>query len=168
MMPFIQNVSADMVKDGKHFFPGDNSMLIQITDPCNASFFASGGFPVPKHPFREVHQFQFFDCDDENHPIYGEFCITDDDAFNLVKCLRHALDNRMQVVVHCHAGVCRSGAVAEVGVIMGFTDGGGNTRIPNVLVKRKLMQVLGLAYDEKAELKARYDKYLEEKGRYYL
>lgn len=37
-MPFIQNVSAEAVMKGTHFDCGENSMLIQITDPCNASF----------------------------------------------------------------------------------------------------------------------------------
>ena len=52
----------------------------------------------------------------------------------------------MNVVVHCHAGVCRSGAVAEVGVMMGFADC-ERFRIPNLLVKHKMMRVLGWTYD---------------------
>jgi hypothetical protein len=40
-------------------------------------------------------------------------------------------------------GVCRSGAVAEVGVMMGFRDV-GNWRAPNSMVKRKLMEQLGM------------------------
>jgi len=42
---------------------------------------------------------------------------------------------------HCVAGVCRSGAVAEVGTMLGFTDT-ETFRIPNVMVKRKLIQQL--------------------------
>lgn len=68
-----------------------------------------------------------------------------------------ALEERMNVVVHCHAGICRSGAVAEVASLVGFQVLDG-LRIPNVLVKKKLMQALGLSYDENAELKARYDQ----------
>jgi hypothetical protein len=52
----------------------------------------------------------------------------------------------MNVVVHCHAGICRSGAVAEVGVMMGFADC-ERFRIPNLLVKHKMMRVLGWAYN---------------------
>lgn len=166
MTSTIQNVSREMVAKGNHFDCGENSMLIQISDNGYSGpyAFSSSGFPNPKHKFKEVHQFVFHDVDDENHPSLGEFCITDNQAFELVKCLRHALDNDMNVVVHCHAGVCRSGAVAEVAVMMGFNDGGGNSRLPNVLVKKKMMQVLGLAYDEKAELKARYEKLLADKA----
>ena len=53
----------------------------------------------------------------------------------------------MNVVVHCHAGVCRSGAVAEVGVMLGFDDS-ESFRSPNLLVKHKMMKVLGWTYDE--------------------
>jgi rhodanese-related sulfurtransferase len=52
----------------------------------------------------------------------------------------------MNVVVHCHAGICRSGAVCEVGVMMGFTDC-ERFRAPNLLVKHKMMRVLGWTYD---------------------
>jgi hypothetical protein len=51
------------------------------------------------------------------------------------------------VIVHCVAGVCRSGAVCEVGVIMGFDDT-EVFRSPNLLVKHKMMKVLGWLYDE--------------------
>jgi L-serine deaminase len=52
----------------------------------------------------------------------------------------------MNVVVHCHAGICRSGAVTEVATMMGFTAT-ERLRIPNMLVKHKMMKVLGLTYD---------------------
>ena len=61
--------------------------------------------------------------------------------------LAYAKDNHMNVIVHCHAGVCRSGAVAEIGVAMGFSDTEA-FRSPNLLVKHKMMKVLGWTYDE--------------------
>jgi len=61
--------------------------------------------------------------------------------------LQHAKDNRMNVVVHCFAGICRSGAVCEVGVMMGFEDT-GRFRSPNLLVKHRMMRALGWTYDE--------------------
>lgn len=48
----------------------------------------------------------------------------------------------MNVIVHCHMGICRSGAVAAVGVMMGFNDVGSH-RIPNLLVKHRMMAALG-------------------------
>ena len=53
----------------------------------------------------------------------------------------------MDVIVHCVAGVCRSGAVCEVGVMMGFDDT-EDFRSPNLLVKHKMMKILGWTYDE--------------------
>jgi len=80
----------------------------------------------------------------------SEFAITDAQAAELVRLLQHAWENRMNVVVHCHAGVCRSGAVAEVGVMMGFADC-ERFRIPNLLVKHKMMKLLGWTYDSEEE-----------------
>jgi predicted protein tyrosine phosphatase len=136
-MPWIQNVSRAAVAAGQHMHVRDNCMLIQIVGPAEP-------FPVPKYQFREVHQFEFMDLEQDD-PGFGEFKITDQQAADLVGLLQHALHTGQDVIVHCVAGVCRSGAVAEVGVIMGFDDA-GEFRIPNLLVKHKMMQVLGLTY----------------------
>jgi predicted protein tyrosine phosphatase len=136
---WIQNVALSDIPKGHHVRVGENSMLIQIVDPCME-------FPTPLHKFKEVHQFEFLDL--ERDDKFGEeFKITDEQAEQLVKLLQHALENRMDVVVHCVAGVCRSGAVCEVGVMMGFQDT-EDFRSPNLLVKHKMMKVLGWTYDE--------------------
>jgi len=138
-MPWIQNVALADVRKGHHFDAGNNSMLIQIVDPACE-------FPTPMKQFREVHQFEFLDAErDDKYP--DECKVTEEQAQQLVTLLQKALDNRMNVIVHCHAGVCRSGAVAEVGVMMGFDDT-ESFRSPNLLVKHRMMQVLGLTYDE--------------------
>jgi len=138
-MPWIQNVSLADIPKGYHVRVGENSMLIQIVDPCMT-------FPVPKHQFKEIHQFEFLDL--ERDDSYGEeFKINDEQAKSLVQLLQHALESRMDVIVHCVAGVCRSGAVCEVGVMMGFSDTEA-FRNPNLLVKHKMMKVLGWTYDE--------------------
>jgi len=136
---WIQNVSFADIPKGHHVAVGVNSMLIQIVDPAME-------FPVPKHQFKEVHQFEFLDL--ERDDKFGEeFKITDAQAEELVRLLQHALDNHMDVVVHCVAGVCRSGAVCEIGVMMGFNDT-EVFRSPNLLVKHKMMKKLGWTYDE--------------------
>lgn len=147
-MPWIQNVALADIPKGHHVAVGGNSMLIQIVDPDME-------FPTPRHTFKEVHQFKFLDIEDDGltNDGSGELIdmswglITDAQAEQLVRCLEHALENRMDVVVHCHAGVCRSGAVAEVGVMMGFQDAEA-FRSPNLAVKHKMMKVLGWTYDE--------------------
>jgi hypothetical protein len=76
-----------------------------------------------------------------------EVKISQTQAEEIVRLLQHALDNRMNVVVHCMAGLCRSGAITEVGVMMGFDDT-KRFRSPNLLVKHSLMKALGWTYDE--------------------
>ena len=138
-MPWIQNVAYADIAKKHHVAVGENSMLIQIVDPAMT-------FPTPAHQFKEVHQFEFLDLErDDNYA--EEFKITDKQAEQLVRLLQHALDRRMDVIVHCVAGVCRSGAVCEVGVMMGFQDT-EVYRSPNLLVKHKMMKVLGWTYDE--------------------
>lgn len=138
-MPWIQNVALCDIPKGNHIRVGENSMLIQIVDPAME-------FPTPKHKFKEVHQFEFLDLE-VNDPWGEEFKVTDEQAIELVRLLQHALDNHMDVIVHCVAGVCRSGAVCEVGVMMGFQDT-EDYRSPNLMVKHKMMKALGWAYDE--------------------
>lgn len=144
MTNWIQNVGAVDIPSGNHFDCGENSMLIQITDP-ETDGFCTPWLPTPKHTFKEIHQFQFLDIEDNDVNV-DRYGITDAQAAQLVNLLKHALDNRMNVVVHCFAGVCRSGAVAEVGVMMGFVDAKA-FRIPNTRVKTKMMRVLGWTYD---------------------
>lgn len=138
-MPWIQNVALADIPKRHHIDAGENSMLIQIVDPAME-------FPVPMHNFKEVHQFEFLDLE-VNDPWGDEFKITDEQAQQLVTLLEDALAKCMNVVVHCVAGVCRSGAVCEVGVMMGFKDTEA-FRSPNLMVKHKMMKVLGWTYDE--------------------
>ena len=139
MTPWIQNVSLADIPKGFHIDAGINSMLIQIVDPAME-------FPTPLKQFREIHQFEFLDLE-ESDPWGEEFKITDDQARQLVKLLQHAFANKMNVVVHCVAGVCRSGAVCEIGVMMGFRDT-EVYRSPNLMVKHKMMRELGWTYDK--------------------
>lgn len=139
-MPFIQNVALSDIKKGKHYDPGPNNVLIQIVD-CGMEF------PEPQYKFNNVHQFQFLDLEKNDECIEPEMKITDHQAKSLVLILQQALLNRSNVVVHCIAGVSRSGAVCEVGIQMGFDDT-EDFRSPNLLVKHKMMDYLGLPYDE--------------------
>jgi len=137
MKPWIENISLDDVRKGYHYDPGFNSMLIQIVDP-------GVEFPKPKYDFRKTYQFYFLDVED-NEPdgcLY-DAAITNEDAKGIAEALREAWNEHMNVVVHCHMGVARSGAVAEVGTMIGFRDT-EKFRIPNLMVKHKLMHYLGL------------------------
>jgi predicted protein tyrosine phosphatase len=138
MIRWIENVSWDDVKNGRHSDLGENTWLIQIADP--ATF-----FPEPLHNFRFVSQFEFLDAEDEDG-FPDEAKISDDQAKQIVNILKAALDMNMNVLVHCHAGICRSGAVVEVGTMLGFTAT-ERYRQPNLRVKHKMMKALGMYYD---------------------
>ena len=135
---WIENVSRENVKNGEHFNAGENSMLIQIVDPAS-------GFPTPKCHFTEIHQFEFLDAEDVNE-CPEESKISDEQAAKIVNLLHHAISHDMNVLVHCHAGICRSGAVVEVASMIGFTAT-GKYRQPNIRVKNKMLKALGLTYD---------------------
>ena len=138
MIRWIENISRDACRNGHHMDAGPNAMLIQIADPAQ-------GFPDPKFQFKETHQFEFLDAEDGDR--FPEEClISDEQAEQIVALLQKALDNSMNVVVHCHAGICRSGAVTEVATMMGFTAT-ERLRIPNMRVKHRMMKALGWTYD---------------------
>jgi predicted protein tyrosine phosphatase len=167
-MPWIENVACTDIPKANHHDAGPNSMLIQIMDP-------PGDFPTPKYKFKEVHQFDFLDIEDDGMTNLGdggwtdmsEFAITQEQAKELVRLLRHAYDNRMNVVTHCFAGLCRSGAVAQVGIEMGFDDV-GNFKSPNTRVMRMMMEELELPYEQKEHnWREDYRQYLSMKVKDY-
>ncbi len=138
MKPWIENISLADVRSGYHYDPGPNAMLIQIVDPGTE-------FPKPKYKqWRRIRQFFFLDVED-NEPDGALYscAITNEDAKGIADALQEAWREGMNVVVHCHMGIARSGAVAEVGVMMGFRDT-EKFRIPNLMVKKKLMEQLGM------------------------
>lgn len=139
-MPWIENVALVDIAKGHHHNAGINSMLIQIVDPDME-------FPTPIHQFKQTHQFKFLDIEATDQCIDETWRCSEQQATELVQLLQHAFDHRMNVVVHCHAGICRSGAVCEIGVMMGFNDC-ERFRSPNLLVKHLMMKQLGWLYDE--------------------
>ena len=133
---WIQNISRSAIKNGTHKTPDENTILIQIANPNDA-------FPIPKFKFSEVYKFKFWDSEDENI----EEIFSDEQADQISRIIQDAVKNRKSVIVHCDAGICRSGAVCEAGVIFGLHDT-GSYRIPNLLVKRKLLEAFGfIGYD---------------------
>lgn len=136
-MPWIQNVSMDEVNKGAHRFSAP-AVLIQIAD--------NGlDFPDTKFPFSKIIGHKFLDLEFEDTCTNGTK-ITQIQAADIVKTLKWALDNDHNVIVHCVVGICRSGAVAEVGVMMGFEDT-HRFRQPNLMVKNMLMRELGWTYN---------------------
>ena len=150
--PFIQNVSRRCIELGDHLIGKDNwysditkvqylrdTVLISISDPDQKP-------PEAHYAFKEYLFLDFLDLEEDQMPEAESLKISYEDAEKIIKFLQDALDNAYNVVVHCTAGVCRSGAVAEVGTMMGFRETGAY-RQPNLMVKRYLMKVLGWDYD---------------------
>ena len=137
---WIENVAASDIPIGFHHDAGPNSMLISITDPASWR-------PEAKHEFKERHNFEFLDVEEKDEVLEEAMKCSQEQANELVRLLQHAKENHMNVVVHCTAGICRSGAVTEVGVMLGFSDT-EKFRSPNLLVKHRMMKALGWTYDE--------------------
>lgn len=127
-MPTAENVSMANIRDGNHLY---NDVLIQIVDPGYK-------FPIPKVEFRIVHQFEFLDAEVEDVDIINEAKITMEQAAAIVAILTDAYKKDLNVTVHCHMGICRSGAVVEVAEAVGF-DITNRFRLPNHMVKRYLL-----------------------------
>lgn len=135
---WIENVSMSDIHLGHHSDLGTNTMLIRIQDPATE-------FKPTKYSFKEVYCFEFLDAEDEDG-FDEDFKISDQQAANIVALLKRAIATNMNVMVHCHAGLCRSGAVTEVGTMIGFTAT-ERLRIPNMRVKHRMMKALGWTYD---------------------
>ena len=135
---WIENVSMSDIHLGHHSDLGENCMLIRIQDPATE-------FRPTKRQFKEVHCFEFLDAEDDDG-FDEDFKISDQQAQAIVALLQRAMANSMNVVVHCHAGLCRSGAVTEIGSMMGFTAT-ERLRLPNIRVKQKMMRALGWTYE---------------------
>ena len=138
MNRYCHNISMDSAKRG--FWVNvtqENAIYIQITDPCCA-------FEPMKNNFAEIHRFEFLD--DEYEGEGHEFSITDEQAEELANILRRANDEQRHVIVSCHAGLCRSGAVAEVMSRAFGYEPGPSVRSPNQPVVKKVMRALGLEF----------------------
>lgn len=134
-MPFIQNIALRDIMRGDHRDVEGNGILIQILDPDWEDF------PVSPVEYKEIHQFRFLDVE-EDFPVNDESMrVSDEQAEQIAAVLKRAYESGTNVIVHCHAGVCRSGAVTEVGVRLGFEDT-GRFRVPNRAVLKKLIKYL--------------------------
>ena len=135
-MPFIENIAMADVAEGRHFDAGSNSRLIQILD--DETNLLTSDFPTPKHQFRYINLFRFNDVEDDE-----QGAITQQQAKTIAYLLKLSLEQNTNVIVHCVAGICRSGAVAAVGEELGFAPA-GKIKIPNCRVRTMLQSELGI------------------------
>ncbi len=130
--PWIQHFSKSDIINGTHYFEPHNTSLISIND-------VGATPPLPMYHFKQ-HIILFFE--DVDNPADPE-SITSKQARMIAQLLRTSYAQRTNVVVHCHAGLCRSSAVAIVGQQTGFTLE-VKTRLPNQLVMHRMMVEMGL------------------------
>jgi len=136
--PFIVNASEFDVYTGQANVPvnGLDTIMIRIRHK-------GGSFHEIHSSIKVLREYRFtFDDVDEGDPN----CIEEKQASDLCDILEGALEKNLNVIVHCGAGISRSGAVVEFGTMLGFEDT-GKTRIPNAAVKSALMRKKGWAYE---------------------
>lgn len=133
-MPWIQNYSLADVVAGNHR-RANGGVLIRISDPDVNLRKAN-----LEDDFGVIHHFWFYDHD------YSEGGITQSQGDMIASILTDCLQSNTSIIVHCTAGICRSGAVVECAKMIGF-DVLRDNRIPNVRVKKAIMYALGLGYE---------------------
>ena len=122
----IQNVSRAAIMAGEHI---PAKFLISICDPDQE--YAQHG-----KEFDHILRLKFWDTND-----MVDGCFQEDHAKSIIDFLEKAIEMDSDVVVHCNAGICRSGAVSQIGGILGFQEVRG-TQSPNVLVKNLCNRIL--------------------------
>lgn len=142
MTLYIENISYADIQKGAHFNKGSESVLIQIINPGHYS-----GFPKPKQKFLEVHQFEILDAGDNDNGFPEDVLFTKQQASQIMAILIKALNEEKNVVVHCHMGISRSGAVAIVGSFIGFKLR-HTAQIPNRRMQKFLEQEIYNNYQD--------------------
>ena len=115
----------------------ENTILIQFADPDKE-------FPRVPRGFTEIHQFKCWDVTDGD-PKWDQLkdgAFTVEQANQLAHVLVNAWENEYNVLVHCVAGLCRSGAVVEILVSVFKYTAMHNNRIPNFRVRRMIEDAL--------------------------
>lgn len=135
-MPWITRCSLNEIQSGNHINP-DNCILIQIVDICRE-------FPKPRyyHLFKQIYQFEFMDMEveDEDSDLLG---INEFQALDISKIISNAYKDSSNILVHCIAGVCRSGGVCEAAESIGFEYiRPDKINSPNLMVKSKITKYL--------------------------
>lgn len=112
-MPKILNLPKF---DAARFVPNGPWDLIRISDPAQG--FIQLDSKIAKR-YNSIHEFEFLDADSgfEDCVLFQR-----EQARDIMNILVDALDNDRNVLVHCNMGMCRSGAVVQVGIMMGFDD----------------------------------------------
>lgn len=158
-MPTIGNWSLNSMQRGRHKSVPENTILISIRDPyyylpnshekreIESSLFAFKS----KSKFKEIYTFYFHDIEkyEEKYEL-----VSSEQIVEISNILKNAFESNTNIYVHCHAGVCRSGAVVEAGLLLGFELSSCKymkKRIPNSYLFNELRKQLGFTYSFEEE-----------------
>lgn len=156
-MPWIANYPYADIKSGNHAIEPGRTILIRIMGMGHI-FDDENRDVARRSEFSQIFRFAFEDLEPKevhDKTQYGEMVPVQ--AVIMHWYLKEALDGGYNVVVHCVQGLCRSGAVAEVGVMMGFDDS-RRPRIPNLHVKKLLMKQAGMDWHQLFEERMKTEK----------
>lgn len=161
---YVHNVDYLSFKEGWFVnTPKNKTILISICD-------ADKKFHVPKgsqmDDWAGAWCFHFDDIGPELNGVDDCYAMTETQGQSLVCILNDAVHNKWNVVVHCTAGLCRSGAVAEF-LIRHFGYHEVNpVRLPNIHVLNTLERIAGKQQTED-DYKIIFDKYDEFEGKFH-
>ena len=105
----VMNFPRRVIKNGCPIQIDDNDILISIHCSDMARVYV-------KDKFHRVFYFQFDDVEDPNELN----SITDEQAKGIADVIKYAMENNKNIIVHCLAGICRSGAVTRICENLGF------------------------------------------------
>ena len=136
-MPLIENCSLADYMAMKFSIDVDNAVAIRIAD-------SDGEFYHTKwnKDFMKEHHFHFNDVEEPS--AYGgssRGLITEKQAFKIAQIIKECLEQNKHIIVHCMAGISRSGAVVEAARFYGF-DVIEKYKIPNCAVKTRVIREL--------------------------
>lgn len=146
----VANISKEMIEEmSKELNNINNVILISINDIGSSTKIENTNF------FKNIYTFYFEDIEDEyvysiynkedTIPIWAKG-ISDHQAKKIAKILLLS-KNKHNILVHCHAGVSRSGAITEIAVDLGFKlYNFSNLRTINQTVYKKIKNQLSLKY----------------------
>lgn len=134
-MPKILNVPKGLISIGR--FPDfENYILISIDEQFK--------FPViPKDKIQPIsyQRFTFGDLEESSDSDDCSCLLFDlEDRDRILEIYRNCLENNIDLLVHCTAGISRSGAIIEVGLLLGFELEHPTHRIPNAYIKSSLLK----------------------------
>jgi hypothetical protein len=129
---FTGNFPRATIEHGLPFAIGEKDWLISINGPDERA-------AKPADKFGHVFPFHFDDVDEFRCPP-GFVKMSEEQAGVMAMIALKAKEELANVWVHCHAGICRSGAVVEVLSLLGFMifDDWSPQRLPNTHVFRTL------------------------------